>query len=104
MKRIVFLTCIGSLALALTAWGAPRGKAAQGSARGGGARSAHVVSAREVSLLRDLINMRSLQDRRPDPGHLRLESATLALQMPERLQSLAIAPRLAVRKVLLGQT
>ena len=24
MKRIVFLTCIGSLALALTAWGAPR--------------------------------------------------------------------------------
>jgi hypothetical protein len=46
MKRIVFLTCIGSLALALTAWGAPRGKTAHGSARSGGARSAHVVSAR----------------------------------------------------------
>ncbi len=46
MKRIVYLTCIGSLALALTAWGAPRGKAADGSARGGGARSAHVVSPR----------------------------------------------------------
>jgi Putative peptidoglycan binding domain len=46
MKRIVFLTCIGSLALALTAWGAPRSKTAHGSARGGGARSAHVVSAR----------------------------------------------------------
>ena len=44
MKRIVFLTCIGSLALALTAWGAAKGKAAQGSARSGGARSAHVVS------------------------------------------------------------
>src|SRR4029077_2080897 len=46
MKRIVFLTCIGSLALALTASGAPRGKTAHGSARSGGARSAHVVSAR----------------------------------------------------------
>jgi hypothetical protein len=46
MKRIVFLTCIGSLALALTASGAPRGKEAHSSARGGGARSAHVVSPR----------------------------------------------------------
>jgi len=48
MKRIVFLTCIGSLALALTAWGAPKGKAGHGSTRGGGARSAHVVTARGV--------------------------------------------------------
>jgi len=46
MKRIVFLTCIGSLALALTALGAPRGKTAHGPGRSGGARSAHVVSAR----------------------------------------------------------
>jgi putative peptidoglycan binding protein len=46
MKRIVYLTCIGSLALALTAWGAPRGKEGHRSARGGGARSAHVVSPR----------------------------------------------------------
>jgi hypothetical protein len=46
MKRIVFLTCIGSLALALTAWAAPRDKGGQGSARGGGARSAHVVAPR----------------------------------------------------------
>jgi hypothetical protein len=46
MKRIVFLTCIGSLALALTAWGAPRGKEGHRSAKGGGARSAHVVSPR----------------------------------------------------------
>jgi hypothetical protein len=45
MKRIVFLTCIGSLALALTALGAPRGKTSHGPARSGGARSAHVVSA-----------------------------------------------------------
>jgi hypothetical protein len=44
MKRIVFLTCIGTLALALTAWGAPKGKTAHRSARGGGAHSAHVVS------------------------------------------------------------
>ena len=46
MKRIVFLTCIGSLALALTAWGAPKGKATNRPARSGGAQSAHVVSAR----------------------------------------------------------
>jgi hypothetical protein len=46
MKRIVFLRCIGSFALALRAWGAPKGKAAHGSARGGDARSAHVVSPR----------------------------------------------------------
>lgn len=44
MKRIVFLTCMGSLALALTAFGAPKGKGGHGSARHGGARSAHVVS------------------------------------------------------------
>lgn len=42
MKRIVYLTCIGSLALALTAFGAPKGKGGHGSAKGGGARSAHV--------------------------------------------------------------
>jgi Putative peptidoglycan binding domain len=42
----VFLTCIGSLALALTAWGAPRSKGGggHGSARAGGAQSAHVAS------------------------------------------------------------
>jgi Putative peptidoglycan binding domain len=45
MKRIVFLTCIGSLAVALTTWGAQKNKGGQGSARGGGARSAHVVSS-----------------------------------------------------------
>ncbi len=46
MKRIVFLTCIGSLALALTAWGAPKEKATKGSARGASGHSAQVVSAR----------------------------------------------------------
>lgn len=46
MKRIVFLTCIGSLALALTAWGAPRDRQAARSAKGKSASSAHVVSAR----------------------------------------------------------
>jgi hypothetical protein len=46
MKRIVYLTCIGTLALALTSWGAPRNKGGHGSATGGGARSAHVVSPR----------------------------------------------------------
>ena len=45
MKRIVFLTFIGSLALALTAWGAPRDRQATRSAKGE-ASSAHVVSAR----------------------------------------------------------
>ncbi len=41
MKRIVYLACIGSLALVLTAWGAPREKGGHASARSG---SAHVVS------------------------------------------------------------
>ncbi len=45
MKRIAFLTCIGTLALALTTWGAQKGKTTHRSARGG-AHSAHVVSAR----------------------------------------------------------
>ena len=46
MKRIVFLTCIGSLALALTAFGAPKGKHANRPAKGKGASSARVVSAK----------------------------------------------------------
>jgi hypothetical protein len=46
MKRIVFLTCIGSLALALTAWGAPRDRAGRGSAHRGGTSGAHMVSGR----------------------------------------------------------
>jgi hypothetical protein len=46
MKRIVLLTFIGSLALALTAWGAPREKHANRSAKSKSAASAHVVSAR----------------------------------------------------------
>ncbi len=46
MKRILILTCIGSLALTLTALGAHKGKSAHRSSGGKGARSAHVVSAR----------------------------------------------------------
>jgi Putative peptidoglycan binding domain len=46
MKRVVLLTFIGSLALALTAWGAPREKHASRSAKNKSASSAHVVSAR----------------------------------------------------------
>jgi Putative peptidoglycan binding domain len=46
MKRIVFLTFIGSLTLALTAWGAPREKHANRATKGKSASSAHVVSAR----------------------------------------------------------
>ena len=46
MKRIVLLTFIGGLALALTAWGAPREKHAKRAGNGKGASSAHVVSAR----------------------------------------------------------
>jgi hypothetical protein len=44
MKRILFLTCIGSLTLALTTFGAHKGKSAQRAAGGHGTRSAHVVS------------------------------------------------------------
>jgi putative peptidoglycan binding protein len=46
MKRIVLLTFIGSLALVLTAWGAPREKHANRAAKSKSASSAHVVSAR----------------------------------------------------------
>ena len=46
MKRIVFLTCIGSVALALTAWGAPKDRSATRSAKGKSTPSAHTVSAR----------------------------------------------------------
>jgi Putative peptidoglycan binding domain len=45
MKRIVFLTCIGSLALALTAWGAPKERSAT-KAKGKAAPAAHAVSAK----------------------------------------------------------
>jgi Putative peptidoglycan binding domain len=44
MKRIVVLTFIGSLALALTAWGAPKEKHANRAAKSKSASSAHVVS------------------------------------------------------------
>jgi len=44
MKRIVFLTCIGSLALAVTTLGAP--KSGQRSGGGRGAPSAHAVPMR----------------------------------------------------------
>src|SRR5207247_3093905 len=46
MKRVLFLTCIGSLALVLTAWGAPQNKSTTRSAKGRGAPSAHVASAK----------------------------------------------------------
>src|SRR5437016_3710994 len=46
MKRIVLLTFIGSLALVLTAWGAPREKQANRAAKSKSASSAHVVSAK----------------------------------------------------------
>jgi Putative peptidoglycan binding domain len=48
MKRIVLLTCIGSLALVLTALGAQKGKSTHESAKGG-ARTSHVVSTRSGS-------------------------------------------------------
>src|SRR5438876_1775162 len=46
MKRFVFLTSIGSLALALTAWGVPQNKSTTRSAGGRSAPSAHAVSPR----------------------------------------------------------
>ena len=46
MKHIVLLTCIGSLALAVTALGAPKDASTHGSARARSAPKAHAVSAR----------------------------------------------------------
>jgi hypothetical protein len=73
MKRILFLTCIGSLALALTAWGAPRGKTAHGSARSGGARSTHVVSARGGG---HTASMRTARNFSAAPSHQRAMAST----------------------------
>ena len=47
MKRIVYLAWIGSLALALTAWGAPKEKHGHSSARSG-SRSPHVATHRST--------------------------------------------------------
>ena len=56
MKRTMFLTCIGTLALALTAWGAPNKPAAKSakrapavSAKGGGYSMSHASHAGSMS-------------------------------------------------------
>ena len=41
MKRIVLLTCMGSITLALTAWGAPKGRHAS---RSGKAKTTQTVA------------------------------------------------------------
>jgi Putative peptidoglycan binding domain len=46
MRRFVFLTCMGSLALALTALGAPKERQATKSPKAKGAPSAHAVSGK----------------------------------------------------------
>ena len=49
MRRILLLTCIGSLALALTAWGAPKERKAT---RAKGKPAAHAVSAKGKTAVR----------------------------------------------------
>jgi len=49
MRRILFLTCIGSLALALSAAGAAKDKRTHKSARGKDSQSAHVLSSKGSS-------------------------------------------------------
>jgi len=51
MKRIVFLTCIGSLALALTAWG-PRGVKQRTDQRKVEMRAARMLSPLEAAAIR----------------------------------------------------
>ncbi len=46
MKRIAFLTCVGSLALALTAWGAPSKTAHKSAKKARGAATVQTVSAK----------------------------------------------------------
>ena len=78
MKRIVFLTCIGSLALALTAFGAQRGKGGHGSARGSGARSAHVASrggGGHAASVRTAPNRSSARSQHAIAGHSRTGNA-----------------------------
>ena len=57
MRRILFLTCIGSLALALTAWGAPKERKAT---RAKGKPAAHAVSARGGGRGRVVLRERSV--------------------------------------------
>jgi hypothetical protein len=73
MKRVVFLTCIGSLALALTLAGASKGKQARRATRGKSAPSAHVVSAR-----RDSHHVASARASRPARTHSFARAASAA--------------------------
>ena len=65
MKRILFLTCIGSLALTLTAWGVTKGKQATQSGKARSAPTAHAVSAARSSHVKAARTSQSIGPRVP---------------------------------------
>jgi Putative peptidoglycan binding domain len=97
MKRIVLLTFIGIVTLALTGWGAPGEKHAKRSAKSKSAPSAHVVSARSGS---HAAKARTSQSVRPHGKSRSVSHASRGSGRTEavRTRSARTADRSAARK------
>jgi Putative peptidoglycan binding domain len=102
MKRIVLLTFIGSLALALTAWGAPKGKQANRAGKGKGASSAHVVSARSGGHAAKARASQSVRPRGKTHSVTRANRAGRGRMEVARTRSARTANRSAARKASVG--
>ena len=98
MKRLVFLTCIGSLALALTALGAPKSGPRSGGGRG--APSAHAAPMRGGGgHLRALAVFAAATLRRQGCGARRR-----CIELHRQEHSPAAERRLVARELLLART
>ena len=98
MKRIVLLTFIGSLALALTAWGAPREKHANRAAKSKSASSAHVASARSGGHAARARTSPSARPRGKTQSVTRASRAGTGRTEAARTRSARTADRTAARK------
>lgn len=98
MKRIVLLTFIGSLALALTAWGAPREKHANRTAKSKNASSAHVVSTRSGGHAAKARTSQSVRPRGKTHSVTRANRAGRSRMEAARTRSARTADRSAVSK------
>jgi Putative peptidoglycan binding domain len=99
MKRIVFLTFIGSLTLALTAWGAPREKHANRATKSKSASSAHVVSARSGGHAAKTRTSQSVRPRGKTHSVARANRAGRSRMEATRTRSSRTANRNAARKM-----
>ncbi len=98
MKRIVLLTFIGSLALALTAWGAPKGKHANRAPKSKSASSAHVVAARSGGHTAKARTSHSVRPRGKTHSVTRVNRAGRSRMDAARTRSARTANRSAARK------